>query len=107
MMDKFNQFIRNIYESDKQKISDIENKFVCRYAYLPTKLNNGKWIWRENYLVRYRAAQIKHIEYSSHGQIRVTNVLKHYIDKDFCIDYTKPIEKISMNEFIERKYSIS
>ena len=102
-MDSFNKFIRKIYESDKQKISDIESKFVCKYAYLPTKLNNGRWVWREYYLVRYRASQVKHIEYSSHGQIRVTNALKHYIDKDFYMDYTRPIEKISMDQFIERK----
>ena len=98
---KLIDFLQGIHEEEQLKIDELESVFHIKYALLPTRLSSGKFIWFRHYCVRYRAESVKYIEHGKHSTT-VTKPYKHYIDKDYVLNYNRPIEKLSMPEYVKR-----
>jgi hypothetical protein len=90
---KASELLNNIKEEDNRKKFEVERTFHKHFAFLPTRLSSGKLIFFRFYYARYKAKHVKYIKIV-HNDIIVTDIYKHYIDKDFEPDLGLPIEKI-------------
>jgi hypothetical protein len=77
-----------------ERLRDFENTFYRCYAYIPTRVSSGRWVWNQSYWVRYQA-KIK----PGHKK----SVAAYYLSTEFIKG--KPIEKLDDREMIVRKLS--
>lgn len=87
------KFLQDIQDEDDRKRSEAESVYHKRFAFLPTRLSCGKLIFLRFYRARYEARSVNYIRITDTA-IEVTDVYKHYIDKDFEPNFRAPIEKV-------------
>lgn len=50
---KFGKTYHEKYKEEQNYLSSLHQMRFTSFAYLPTKMGNGRWVWLENYHWKY------------------------------------------------------
>ena len=47
------------YKEDQERLKELHGKWFYSFAWLPTEMSNGEWVWLEKYQWRYDISKNK------------------------------------------------